>query len=775
MRSHRLLATAVAGTMLATMVATVSSADTVTAVDDAYNAVVDTPLVVDAPGVLANDSGTGTLSLINDPANGTVSLAQDGSFTYTPDPGFEGVDTFVYELASATPQSPIDVGSAQSLDTGTMGGVRLGDLVLFTASTSATGRELWRTDGTEAGTELVKDIRFGTGDGITWSDAPVVIGDFAYFYANDGAAGFEVWRSDGTEAGTTPVTDLSSGSASSFPLDFVANDGKLYFTATTSGSPPPTARVPFVYNPATGSVTQLVSDFSDTEQRFAATTGIVGTSQGALFDAYGNIWRADAAGAVEIWDGSDEPEPDPLTAYFDDTATVGGVAFFGVGDPLSGDRQLWRSDGSALQPVFDGNWTLLGTTDTHVFAGLAPELRAVSPDGTWTSLGTYYPEFQETGNENLAFEALGSLAFIAMTDTFGASADVWVSDGTVAGTSLLVDSLGSFEQFNFATGNGEMWFTAVTNINTGLATLYHSDGTTTETAPYLDPMEYFPFGKPIDGGAYLLVPSFDLSRVNPWAVPYELGNSSQATVTINVQQSISIDVSETITVYDTPFGEILPEAISIVVEEVIGVLDEVAINLGLPPISITVTEDITVSDEPVVDFGPPPLQITVVETIVVSDEPTVTFGLAPIRITVSESIVVSDAVDVSVDDSVVCTVTGTSGADVLFGTRSADVICGLGGGDIIFALGGDDVVITGDADDVVFLGAGNDVADVGGGDDLVWGSGGSDEIRGGAGADTLLGGRGADAIFGEGGDDFIWGGPGNDVLDGGPGDDIVWQ
>ena len=753
MRRQRIFTTMTAGIVLAVGLAAVSSADTVAAVDDAYTAVIDTPLAVDAPGVLANDSGGGVLSVVDQPDSGTVALAQDGSFTYTPNPGFEGVDTFVYELASTTPAAPIDVGSSQSLDTGTMGGVRLGDHVLVTASTSAAGRELWRTDGTEAGTQLVKDVRPGSGDGVTWSDVPAVVGDFAYFYANDGVAGFEIWRSDGTEAGTTRVTDLAPGSASSFPLDLLAADGKLYFTATTSGSPPPAARVPFVFDPAAGVVTQLVPDFSDDEQQSAATNGLVESTQGVLFDAYSNIWRTDGtlAGTIQIWDGADDPEPDPLTAYFDEVATVGGLAFFEIGNPLSGDRSLWRSDGASVELVFSDNSTFLGTTDTHLFAAFAADLRVIAPDGTWTSLGSYYPELQQTGNENLAFEALGSLAFIAMTDDSAATPDVWVSDGTAGGTSLLVDSLGSFEQFNFATGNGEMWFFAATDLSTGKETLFHSDGTAPGTTAYLDPMQYSPFGKPIDGGTYLLVPSFDLGRVNPWAVPYELGNTSQATVTITVQQSIAIEVSETISVTDAPFVEVLPDPIQILVTEVVDVADQVAANLGLPPISITVTEGISLSDEP-----------------------SVTLGLAPISITVAEAIVVSDAVAVGVEDGVECTVTGTDAQDVLFGTSGADVICGLGGGDIIFALGGDDVVITGDGDDVVFLGAGNDVADVGAGDDLVWGSGGSDEIDGGDGDDRLLGGNGADVIRGGPGDDFLWGGRGLDDLDGGSGNNIVW-
>jgi LPXTG-motif cell wall-anchored protein len=66
------------------------------AVDDAYT----TPLVVPAPGVLSNDSDPDgdplTAAVASRAANGTLILNGDGSFTYTPNPGFVGTDSFTY-------------------------------------------------------------------------------------------------------------------------------------------------------------------------------------------------------------------------------------------------------------------------------------------------------------------------------------------------------------------------------------------------------------------------------------------------------------------------------------------------------------------------------------------------------------------------------------------------------------------------------------------------------------------------------------------------------
>jgi hypothetical protein len=69
-----------------------------TAANDSYPPInEDNPLSVGAPGVLANDTGAGlTAELVAPPQHGAVVLSPDGSFTYTPDPDFNGVDRFLY-------------------------------------------------------------------------------------------------------------------------------------------------------------------------------------------------------------------------------------------------------------------------------------------------------------------------------------------------------------------------------------------------------------------------------------------------------------------------------------------------------------------------------------------------------------------------------------------------------------------------------------------------------------------------------------------------------
>jgi hypothetical protein len=79
-----------------------------TAVDDGFATAQDTPLSVSATGVLGNDSDPDggpfplTAQNASDPANGSVTLGSDGSFTYTPDPGFVGTDSFTYQAFDGT-------------------------------------------------------------------------------------------------------------------------------------------------------------------------------------------------------------------------------------------------------------------------------------------------------------------------------------------------------------------------------------------------------------------------------------------------------------------------------------------------------------------------------------------------------------------------------------------------------------------------------------------------------------------------------------------------
>ena len=78
-------------------------------VADSYSTVQDVPLNIAAPGVLGNDTDAEGNALtagdVTQPAHGVVSLAANGSFTYVPDEGYAGPDTFTYKANDGTSTS----------------------------------------------------------------------------------------------------------------------------------------------------------------------------------------------------------------------------------------------------------------------------------------------------------------------------------------------------------------------------------------------------------------------------------------------------------------------------------------------------------------------------------------------------------------------------------------------------------------------------------------------------------------------------------------------
>lgn len=78
---------------------------------DSFNTTVDTPLLVAAPGLLANDSDAqnDTLTAVINaaPAHGSVTINPTGGFTYSPAAGYTGPDSFTYHASDGNLDSNI--------------------------------------------------------------------------------------------------------------------------------------------------------------------------------------------------------------------------------------------------------------------------------------------------------------------------------------------------------------------------------------------------------------------------------------------------------------------------------------------------------------------------------------------------------------------------------------------------------------------------------------------------------------------------------------------
>lgn len=112
-----------------------------------------------------------------------------------------------------------------------------GNKVFFRTGENGSGTELFVSDGTNAGTQLVKDIE-PSGSGLTATHALMgIIGNKIIFVGNTVAGGTEAWVSDGTSAGTFMLKDICTGSGSAY-IDAPATDAVnsvVYFLAEQCG------------------------------------------------------------------------------------------------------------------------------------------------------------------------------------------------------------------------------------------------------------------------------------------------------------------------------------------------------------------------------------------------------------------------------------------------------------------------------------------------------------------------------------------------------------
>lgn len=186
-------------------------------------------------------------NILSKASNPTDLIIYNDKLYFAADDGINGVEIWVTDGTPENTTLALDIRNG-SIGSSPSSFTIYKNLLYFAASEGTHGIELWKSDGTTNGTELVKDINFGEDSSIPSYNSSiyggngynqiVILNNKLYFVAevdnNFTNIGVELWESDGTEAGTKLVKDIFSGSASSSPAYLTVLNNKIYFNATTN-------------------------------------------------------------------------------------------------------------------------------------------------------------------------------------------------------------------------------------------------------------------------------------------------------------------------------------------------------------------------------------------------------------------------------------------------------------------------------------------------------------------------------------------------------------
>ncbi|MEO0644529.1 MAG: Ig-like domain-containing protein, partial [Cyanobacteria bacterium J06650_10] len=238
------------------------------ATDDSFTVEEDTVLTGDVSGNDTDAEGDASYALDADAANGTVALADDGSFTYTPDADFNGTDSFTYTLSDAEFSSTATVNITVNDVVDNIAPVAVNDSFSTDEDTSVSG-------------DVSTNDSDPNGDALTYS----VTGDVSNGTLNFNADGSFDYTPDadfnGTDSFTYEVSDGELTSTATAEISIApVNDIPVVSFSTTSGTLSEAAGDELVLNfavdgdiPPEGITVNLEGDTAEILQQFLAPDG----------------------------------------------------------------------------------------------------------------------------------------------------------------------------------------------------------------------------------------------------------------------------------------------------------------------------------------------------------------------------------------------------------------------------------------------------------------------------------------------------------------------
>ncbi len=427
--------------------------------------------------------------------------------------------------------------------------IEINDIVYFPANDGINGIELWRTDATEAGTYMVKNIGpgaqsmcesvFGCGS------EHIVMNDILYFRATDNVHGSEIWRSDGTEAGTYMIKDINPGLGDNSNSIFMSaqyfaemND-ILYFAADGGGN-----NIELWRSDGTEAGTYLLKDLA-----------IGGSSVPEFITAIENniYFRCkNTVGESELWK-SDGTEAGTIllkqmwvtaTEYQNMFIAYGGFIYFRGGDGDPYDQELWRTDGTAsgTELFMNINEDDGDGSDPKQFFILNDMMFFVADNGDddfiFISDGTT-AETQKLFDENGDDVLPGNYAFLPSENKIYFSATnadfdngLWITDGTNAGTKFLSEfESGAFDAFSATVISGNNIVYSGYDDANGCTTVFQSNGTVDGTFQLLECNELsYPYSMITYNGMAILNGNADAVGAEIWKLETEFEVGLEETI-----------------------------------------------------------------------------------------------------------------------------------------------------------------------------------------------------------------------------------------------------
>ncbi|UCE60181.1 MAG: hypothetical protein JSU63_00230, partial [Phycisphaerales bacterium] len=352
----------------------------------------------------------------------------------------------------------------------------VGDYIFFRADDGQHGVELWVTDGTVDGTMMVKDIN-ESGDSDPEELTAVGSGQNAlvFFRADNGEEeGVELWKSDGTVAGTVMVADIKD-SGDSNPAELCAVDGTLFFRAFDGddvgdhGTELWKCASPYESAVLVEDICPNACDSNPTD--------LVNLNGTLVFAAEEpgdgrELWKSespytDAELIRDIYqNGSSAPE--------ELTVVGNGYVYFSAYTAAKG-RELWRSSGGyeSTELVEDIKWETYSSNPTHLTA-VVDTLMFQADDGghgrePWksnssgTSIVEDIGDFGADGSSDpKEFTYVNGIVYFQADDDDGDNIELWKTESPYSSASKVaeINTSGSSTPHNLTTVDVDKLFFA---------------------------------------------------------------------------------------------------------------------------------------------------------------------------------------------------------------------------------------------------------------------------------------------------------------------------